>query len=67
MVTSSPPPRPDFTPRPCLARALSVQALSKREALGWWRDKAGIIASIVIPALLNLIFSCVFFQVAVGP
>jgi len=40
-----------------------LMALSKREALGWWRDKAGIIASIVIPALLNLIFSCVFFQV----
>ena len=37
--------------------------LSRREALGWWRNKPAIIASIVIPSILNLIFSCVFYQV----
>ena len=40
-----------------------LYALSKREALGWWRNKPALIASVVIPAMLNLVFSCVFFQV----
>lgn len=37
--------------------------LARREALGWWRNKPGLVASVLIPACLNLIFSCVFFQV----
>jgi len=37
--------------------------LSKREGLGVWRDKPGLIASVLVPTVLNLFFALIFFQV----
>ncbi|CAE7035873.1 ABCG11 [Symbiodinium natans] len=38
-------------------------ALTKREAQGVWRNVPGLIASLVMPALLNVLFALIFFQV----
>eukprot|EP00439_Symbiodinium_sp_Y106_P045222 s4060_g5.t1 len=38
-------------------------ALSKREAQNIWRDKPGLIASIIIPVILNVFFAAIFYQV----
>ncbi|CAK0841556.1 unnamed protein product [Prorocentrum cordatum] len=38
-------------------------ALSRREASSVWRDKPGLIASVLIPLILNLFFAFIFFQV----
>jgi len=38
-------------------------ALSQREASSVWRDKPGLIASVMIPLILNLFFAFIFFQV----
>jgi len=38
-------------------------SLSKREAQAVWRDKAGLIASVMVPLILNVFFACIFFQV----
>eukprot|EP00931_Biecheleriopsis_adriatica_P008404 TRINITY_DN109599_c0_g1_i1.p1 TRINITY_DN109599_c0_g1~~TRINITY_DN109599_c0_g1_i1.p1 ORF type:complete len:625 (+),score=149.82 TRINITY_DN109599_c0_g1_i1:59-1933(+) len=35
-------------------------ALTKREAQGVWRDKPGMIASIIVPTVLNLFFAAIF-------
>lgn len=40
-----------------------LYALSKREAQNVWRDKAGLIASVMVPLILNVFFACIFFQV----
>ena len=40
-----------------------LHALTKREAQNVWRDKAGLIASVMIPLVLNVFFACIFFQV----
>jgi len=37
--------------------------LFKREAGVYLRNKPGIVASVMIPAILNLIFACIFYQV----
>jgi ABC-type multidrug transport system ATPase subunit len=37
--------------------------LSRREASAVWRDKPGLIASVMIPLILNLFFAFIFFQV----
>jgi hypothetical protein len=37
--------------------------LTKRELLGVWRNKPGLIASLLAPLLLNLLFALIFFQV----
>jgi ABC-type multidrug transport system ATPase subunit len=39
---------------------LQLYALTKREAQGVWRDKAGLIASVIAPFALNAIFACIF-------
>ncbi|CAE7029711.1 ABCG11 [Symbiodinium natans] len=40
-----------------------LMALTKREAQNIWRDKPGLIASIVVPVILNLFFALIFYQV----
>lgn len=37
--------------------------LSKREALSVWRNKPGLIASVVVPVILNTFFALIFAQV----
>mmetsp|Transcript_27255 Transcript_27255/g.51059 ORF Transcript_27255/g.51059 Transcript_27255/m.51059 type:complete len:619 (-) Transcript_27255:90-1946(-) len=38
-------------------------ALTKREAQNIWRDKPGLIASILVPLVLNVFFALIFYQV----
>ena len=40
-----------------------LHALTKREAQNLWRDKPGLIASVMVPLVLNVFFACIFFQV----
>eukprot|EP00435_Cladocopium_sp_Y103_P048001 s455_g14.t1 len=40
-----------------------LYALTKREFQNVWRDKAGLIASVMVPLILNVFFACIFFQV----
>ena len=40
-----------------------LHALTKREAQNLWRDKPGLIASVMVPLILNVFFACIFFQV----
>jgi len=40
-----------------------LKALSVREFLGLWRNKPALIASVIIPAVLNFFFAMIFFQV----
>ncbi|CAE7898669.1 wht-1 [Symbiodinium necroappetens] len=40
-----------------------LMALTKREAQNIWRDKPGLIASIIIPVILNVFFAAIFYQV----
>eukprot|EP00928_Gymnodinium_smaydae_P015913 TRINITY_DN1591_c0_g1_i4.p1 TRINITY_DN1591_c0_g1~~TRINITY_DN1591_c0_g1_i4.p1 ORF type:complete len:616 (+),score=124.93 TRINITY_DN1591_c0_g1_i4:56-1849(+) len=40
-----------------------VTQLSQREALGVWRNKPGLVAMVMIPLILNLLFACIFYNV----
>ncbi|CAE7895532.1 ABCG4, partial [Symbiodinium microadriaticum] len=42
---------------------LQLWSLTKREAQGVWRNVPGLVASVVMPAVLNLLFALIFFQV----
>merc|ERR1740130_1724512 len=39
-----------------------LSALTKREALGVWRNKPGLIASVMIPLLLNSLYAFIFWR-----
>ena len=49
------------------ARSVQTFELFKREAGVVLRNKPGLIASVVIPATLNLVFACIFFQARRDP
>ncbi|CAJ1343806.1 unnamed protein product [Effrenium voratum] len=42
---------------------MQLVALSKREFQNVWRDKAGLVASVLVPLILNVFFALIFYQV----
>lgn len=55
-------PLPARESRKAAGFLLQLWALSSREALYVWRDKPSLIASVVAPVMLNLLFAGLFFQ-----
>ena len=41
---------------------MQLVALSKREFQNVWRDKAGLVASVLVPLILNVFFALIFYQ-----
>lgn len=64
-VSSAPPKTVENQPKPAPAASFAGQLfeLTKRELLGVWRNKPGLIASLLVPLLLNMLFALIFFQV----